>query len=331
MKRSIAILVFALITSQRSPAQVTDVAPSGTQNLLPVEGGSIRMKIDSITPLKDLISQLNQEWQLLETGKGYWIGYTNDMFSIAAHGDSAVAALSDFCKTTDSDLGKTGAILTLHLVGINRTIVGRFSEKFTNQKARAALLDLLKGGTASELIMSLLMRDPWPSDIPCFFGILKNNRQEEIAWPIVNALRRYRLPGLPIGSVIPQHLEKLAVKLNVEKEHVMEPGFDFNSQLKEALKTFSNQFPHHVQVEDKLYEQRLPGDFNTELGSSLTINQFLNSIGIAAHSAFSYVELGCRLQYYVEDDVLHFCTIATAADRLIDWWEKLPAGTKEKF
>src|SRR5687768_14009231 len=100
MKRSIAILVFALITSQRSHAQVTDVAPSGTQNLLPVEGGSIRMKIDSITPLKDLISQLNQEWQLLETGKGYWIGYTNDMFSIAAHGDSAVAALSDFCKTT---------------------------------------------------------------------------------------------------------------------------------------------------------------------------------------------------------------------------------------
>src|SRR5450432_4123868 len=93
-------IVFTLLISQSLFGQVLDVAPTGRQNILPVEGGGIRMKIDSTTPLNKLIYRLNDNWHFLETGKGYWIGYTEDMFSIASRGNESIRALTDFYMTT---------------------------------------------------------------------------------------------------------------------------------------------------------------------------------------------------------------------------------------
>ena len=65
------------------------------------------------------------------------------MFSIASRGEIAIPTLMEFIKNTPSKKGKIGAIYTLHLIGIDRQIVGRFEEKFVKTEARSALLKLL--------------------------------------------------------------------------------------------------------------------------------------------------------------------------------------------
>src|SRR5262249_27795033 len=145
---------------------MVDVAPSGRQNYLAVEGGGILMRIDSITPLDSLIARLSEPWHLIETGKAYWIGYNNDMFSIAARAADAIQPLLNVLKRPSPDGEKEGALLCLHLIGIDRRIAGRFSENFVNPKARNALLDALRDTSIQVYVMRLLERDPWQSDIP---------------------------------------------------------------------------------------------------------------------------------------------------------------------
>ena len=65
-------LMLFLVPGLRSFGQVIDRAPSGRQNYLPVEGGRIHMKIDSTTSLDSLLARLYKDWDLVETGKGYW-------------------------------------------------------------------------------------------------------------------------------------------------------------------------------------------------------------------------------------------------------------------
>jgi hypothetical protein len=110
MYKPIILIILALLVKTNLNAQLVDRAPTGEKNRLPVEGGGITMKIDSLTPLPELINKLNGSWEFIETGKAYWIGYTNDMFSIASHGDEAVPALANFFKTTKNKSGKIGAI-----------------------------------------------------------------------------------------------------------------------------------------------------------------------------------------------------------------------------
>jgi hypothetical protein len=110
-----------------------DAAPSGKENYLPVEGGAIHMPIDSTTSLINLIDRLSGDWQFIETGKMYWIGYTNDMFSIAARGDSAIGPLVKVVETSSKLKERLGAIYTLHLIGIDRSIKGRGNEPFVNR------------------------------------------------------------------------------------------------------------------------------------------------------------------------------------------------------
>jgi hypothetical protein len=139
MLRNLFTLLLFLTSVSQSFSQITDVAPSGRQNYLAVEGGGWKMKIDTTTSLDSLIGGLSKNWQFIETGKMYWIGYTEDMYSIAARGDIAIQPLIDVLQNSSNSYAKYGAIYCLHLIGINRTIVGRFTEKFVNTKARAAL------------------------------------------------------------------------------------------------------------------------------------------------------------------------------------------------
>ncbi|HTO15819.1 MAG TPA: hypothetical protein VLZ83_08610 [Edaphocola sp.] len=82
--------------------QVFDVAPTVKHNILSVEGGGIQVETESLTPLNKLIERLNDNWNFVQTGKAYWIGYTEDMFSIASKGDLAIPALTDFFMNTKS-------------------------------------------------------------------------------------------------------------------------------------------------------------------------------------------------------------------------------------
>ncbi len=320
-----------LMVSLRPDAQIVDRAPTGTTNILPVEGGGIEMKIDSITPLNELIGRLNDDWKFIETGKGYWIGYTNDMFSIACRGDGAISALVHFFKTTTKRQGKVGALYTLHLIGIQRKIAGRFVERFVDTKARSALLGLLNEKDYVYTIVGLLMRNPWPSDIPRFFEILKEEKDDKVIWPIVNALNRYHIQGNPVNSLLPDILNHLEIKLTIEDEHTLEPGFDFNAQIKEALRVFHNRYPEIIGVEEKLYDEDLAPHYTIQLSSALSIRELLSSLNIEPGSPFNYNQIGCRVQYYLEGNKLYFCTIKTAQSRLNQWWAKLPENVKKKF
>lgn len=323
------ILIFLL--NQSLFGQTLDRAPTGKQNILPVEGGGIRMKTDSLTPLNKLIERLNANWNFLETGKGYWIGYTEDMFSIASRGNKAIPALSDFFRNTQSKKGKIGAIYTLHLIGIDRQIAGRFYETFVNPAARSALLKLLTQSKFTYSIMELLMRDPWKSDVPYLFKILQSGVNEETCWPIINALNRYKIFDLPITSNLPDSLQDLSIRLKVKNENTLEHHFDFSGQIKEALKEFRFRYPEKVIIEEKLFDDDLSKYYKTKLSSTLSISNFLTSLGIDSNNPFGYSQIGCKIQYYIDNGKLYFCTINTARQRLVNWWNNLSVDEKNKF
>jgi hypothetical protein len=190
MKRFVLLSILMTSISLSGSAQILDRAPSGQRNYRAVEGGSEPVKIDTVTPLPELIKRFEKPWQFVETGKMYWIGYTDDMYSIAAYKDRAIQPLIKFIETNDNEDAKIGAVYALHLIGINSEIVGRFTEKFTNKNAREALLYLLKYHDLDGTIMELLIRDPWLSDVPVLFSRLST--EDKAPWYLV-AVAQLRL------------------------------------------------------------------------------------------------------------------------------------------
>lgn len=328
--RELLVLISAIFLGFNLNAQIVDRAPTGKENILPVEGGGIVMEIDRLIPLHDLIIKLNDDWQFIETGKGYWIGYTNDMFSIANRGNQAISPLIDFFKNTANEKGKIGAICTLHLIGIERRIVGRFYEEFKNKRARLALLELMEDKDYVYDIVKLLIRDPWQSDVPYLLEKIKNT-DDNVSWPIVNSLERYKIDKLPINNLLSEELKNLKIKLSVENENFLEPNFDFDSQIKQALKGFSDQFPNAIRVEPSLHDMKLTRGYRTKLPSSVPMDVFLGALGIEPASSFSYTRIGCKIQYYLEGEKLNFCSIKTARNRVIIWWDRLSEEEKERY
>ena len=193
MKKYLALtFLICSVAATLAGATFVDVAPSSLKNARAVEGGSQRVLIDTNTPLSELIKRLEGNWNLVETGKAYWIGYTDDMFSIAAYGEEAINPLLSFIKTSKSDKARRGAVLTLHLIGIESQIVGRYAEKFTSEKVRKAFYQLLNDDDLRDEVLSLLVRDPWPSDIKPVFKTLAHVADDKCT-ATVNALFCYNL------------------------------------------------------------------------------------------------------------------------------------------
>lgn len=71
----------------------------------------MQVPIDTVTALETLISRLNANWQFVETGKMYWIGYTDDMYSIAQRREAAIEPLLAFVRTSANDQGKWGQLI----------------------------------------------------------------------------------------------------------------------------------------------------------------------------------------------------------------------------
>lgn len=156
-----------------------------------------------------LIKRLDTDWELYETMKAYWIGYTDEMYAIASKKDSVIDKLLNHINATKSLHGKIGAVYSLHLIGIDSKIEGRFVEKFTNANARKALLSLLGQKDLAPLIISLLARDPWPSDLPTLVNILKSNPNKVL----VNSLFRYSKNEMPFRDNISENTDTINVIL----------------------------------------------------------------------------------------------------------------------
>lgn len=204
------LILFLFLPIIDSYGQVVDVPPRGKENYQVYMGGARQVDIDWETPLEELIKRFEGEWHFGGTGKAYWIGYTEDMYSIAARKDTAIQPLLTFIDTTQSLRAKIGAVHSLHLIGINSTIVGRFLEKFQNPKAREVLLSLADDEELSPIAIFLLARDPWRSDLPTLSGIL---RKDSLNITLLNALFRYTRDDMPFRQDIPEHTDSIDVFL----------------------------------------------------------------------------------------------------------------------
>ena len=311
--RNLFTFCILLISALSSLGQFIDRAPSGKQNCLVIEGGGRLVNIDSTTSLDTLIARLSNDWQFIETGKMYWIGYTEDMFSIAARRDIAIQPLVNLLENSSNEHAKYGAIYSLHLIGIDRKIIGRFSEKFVNPKARKALLQFLKYPALQADIMRLLIRDPWKSDVPYIMGIMKSCKSD--CWALVNGLTRYEIKDLPIYQTIPDNIKNLSVQLKYTNESILESDFDFESQIKEALDSFNHLKSKSISIEDTLFKSKLRGDFKSKFGSPITIEEFFSLLDFN-----NYLSLGSSIQYYLDGGKLYICSPETAKRKLITWW-----------
>jgi len=336
MKYLIACLFIISISSVK--AQVLDVAPSGMENHVPVEGGSIKAIIDKKTPLNDLIKKFEQPWDLIETGKMYWIGYTDNMFSIAMYKEAAITPLLQFIKRSNNLKAKLGAVYTLHLIGINRTVVGRFIEDFTDVSARNALLQLLGYEELGPMIMKLLVRDPWQSDVPKLFSALNTTSY----WYILNGLMHYNLyKDLPIHQKIPKDLASTKIRFPYSAIDAFDTNFDVEKQMHDVIKSIKSQNNSRIHVDDLLLAGNVWGDIRSEIDGKrvnkgqweITLEDFLSTVTTEGRGSinFSYGQIGNKIQYYVENNNIYICSPATIKPRLLNWWAVQPDSYKRQF
>ena len=175
-----------------------------------IESGRQLISLDTITPLPELIQKLESPWSLVGTGKQYWIGYTDDMFSIARYKQIAINPLIEFIKETDSYRAKTGALYALHLIGTDCKVTGRFTEKFIDSTARNAILSFLDLPELHGRVLLLLGRDPWTTDIPIFMNYLSNPENDYNY--MLASLQRYDVKNKPVG----QELDNVLIGKEIE-------------------------------------------------------------------------------------------------------------------
>jgi hypothetical protein len=283
--------------------QFVDVPPSGSQEVRAMEGGGSLVAIDTTTPLSELIKRLEGDWQEVETGKAYWIGYPDDMYSIAAHGDEAIAPLLALSRSTKSEHTKLGVALTLHLIGIDRRIAGRFIEDFRNPKARQALLSLLTDRQVQEPVLRLLVRNPWPSDLPELFRQLATASPH--AWAFVKALDRYGIRGAPVHQTLPKPVARRECGAQFDGDDKFVPV------IHALTRSLGRNFTVDSDVQPRPPDPRIHGPGMIGGGVGMVLEAFTGS---------TYTDLGDRFEYYLDGDTVHLCSVATARARWLAWY-----------
>ncbi|MEI6122335.1 MAG: hypothetical protein WCQ95_01780 [Bacteroidota bacterium] len=287
---------------------------------IPVQGGRIDMKLDSVTPMLELIPQLDTNHEFYETHKGYWIGYNDLMFSIAVYSDKAIEPLINFIDTTRSFESKIAALYTLHLIGINCKIEGIVSEDFTNIKARGALLKLLsKNDSLQTAIMLLLIRDPRESDIPVLFDIMNSTKSD--CWPITSGLLRYDLKNIPVNQTIPTELLLKTITLDKKVQ------FPDNEIMNETFKKLSNKYGDLIIVEDTLYNYNFQMPVRFGIDNNEISIKYLKDFCSATDFCF----IAPNFQYYYKDGKLKFCSAMTTKNIWLNWWKSQSNSYKDSL
>jgi hypothetical protein len=233
------------------------------------------------------------------------------MYSIAAHGDDAIAPLIALARTTTSDHAKYGAVLTLHLLGIERQIAGRFKEDFRNSRARDALLSLLADRSLQQQILLLLIRHPWPSDLPQLFVHLASATPH--GWAFVKALQRYGIHDRPVHQELAQPVRTLECGCT----------FSYDQYYPTVVAALSKSLRGKLVVEPRLFEGEVAAqNWRT---SRKVVGQGILGGGVGSvlghFTEGGYTSLGERFDYFVEGDVIHLCSMATARKRWLNWYE----------
>lgn len=292
------------------------------------EGGSELATIDSTVALPALLQRLNSNWKLVQTGKAYWIGYTNDMYAIAAHKEAAIEPLRELATTGSSLDSRIGAVYTLHLIGIRGRVVGRNYEEFTSVPARRALHSLLADSVVGQLAMELLMRDPWASDVPVLLAALELGSPAD--WVILNALCRYAVPGYPLLPPLPENVGLQKVQVAEIPSRILDAA-EYSAWARQVLRAIQRRNLPSITVEEGLPEQPAyrPDDSFTFIGEArkqVRIRDFLYQI-----TTVDYVSTGSRIHYYLREKGVVICSTATARKKVLDWWAAQPATFRHQF
>lgn len=287
---------------------------------IPVEGSRIYMKIVSKSTIEELIPRLITNHELYETGKGYWIGYDDLMFSIAVHSDSAITPLLNFIDTTNCNDAKIAALYTIHLIGINCEIQGRTYEEFVNLKARDALFKLLAQNDYLKTdAIRLLIRDPRESDVPKLFDILDSTATDY--WQITSGLLRYDLKDKPFAQEVPQELLEKKIKL---KNRI---DFPEKELFRVIMREFSRKYSRFVKVEKILYE------YNYQMPIRIGVENNEITLGYMTDlcTLTDYCSISPNFQYSYKNGKIKFFSAQTTKNIWLDWWKNQRDSYKDSL
>lgn len=287
---------------------------------IPVEGSRIYMKIDRKSTIEELIPRLITNHELHETGKAYWIGYNDLMFSIAVHSDSAITPLLNFIDTTKCNDAKFAALYTIHLIGINCEIKGRFLEEFVNLKARDALFKLLAQNDFLRTgAIRLLIRDPRESDVPKLFDILDSTATD--CWQITSGLLRYDLKDKPFAQEVPQELLEKKIKL---KNRI---DFPEKELFRVIMRGFSRKYSRFVKVEKILYE------YNYQMPIRIGVENNEITLGYMTDlcTLTDYCSISPNFQYSYKNGKIKFFSAQTTKNIWLDWWKNQRDSYKDSL
>jgi hypothetical protein len=280
-----------------------------------VEGWTDTIKIDHSIPLRKLIPRLEKSWDFVETGKAYWIGYTDDMYQIASYRDKAIRPLVKFINSTDSLRGKIGGLYTLHLIGIESTIAGRFIEEFKDTLARKAILSFINNKDLHSRVIYLLMRDPWNLDIPSVMNYLSQPGKEYSF--ILSALARYKITDSPFGQLIPDTILSKDVKVATNQLYSRQPIHDMVA-LKKVLGDsllIDNEILKSKEWLDGLKLLK-SNSVKFEYQKLSTLIEFLTN------SDFSYSSFENRFFYQYKEGRIFIYGPDKAREIWLNWWSK---------
>lgn len=274
------------------------------------------------TPLNILIQRLEKPWRLEGTDEMTVIGYTDDMYSIATYGEKAIDPLLAFVDTAKNIHAKYGSVFTLYLIGTNGKPGNRLFENFYNKKARTALLSLLSDKDVGETAMSLLLRDPWQSDVRL---LMLNINQDPSSWYVVSALNQYHLPDYPLDGPVPENIKNLTYDLGNAKNP--------NEQLYNAIYSIKRSRTPLIDVDDQLLKYKeLWG--NDQFGlDGVYYDSYKNTIAKLLSCIIStfYSTVGSKINYFIKNDELYLCSPEKSRKIVLEWWKNKPTVYKEQF
>jgi hypothetical protein len=334
----IFFLICSLLSSSCKHRTVQTLKPLSDYAYRVRRGHLDTILIDKTTPFDSLIKRLEKPWDWVETLAGYWIGYTDDMFSIASYGNQAIDPLMKFISNTNSQTGKIGALYTIHLIGINSTVVGRDHEEFKDTLARTTLLSYIEDPRLYSTSLDLLRRDPWLSDLQTYMRFLKHPTHNYSKLLLV--LKRYRLKNIPFWQDLP-------IEINNKEIPVYHYGEFYNPiSIMISLKL---AFPKNVVIDQEIIDSpsyKVTINFLKKHGieinlSQLKVNTNLEVTNIKVNNLLadftnaSYegdLDYASSQYYYsVVKDTLYFYGPSKTRELLIHWWSNLPDSSKIKY
>ena len=322
--KTYVLIILVLTTLNRVKAQIPDSAYYGDDEYRAVMGGGQKVNYDTKTSINELIQRLEKPWELVETGKAYWIGYTNDMYSIAQYKDRAIPLLVNFIDTATNLKAREGGLYTLHLIGIDRKVAGRFVENFSRKDARIALLRYLNNKSLNQTVVYLLMRDPWLSDIPQLMDYLSKSGPDYSK--VLSALQRYNFINKPIGQEIDTDITNKHITI------VNSDPYEYNSIYE--LISYQKGLGSSFVIDTEISQSPEWTNGKTKLSRIKTHNsseQFGFSFSFFIGDVFNFCDFQSSFFYRYQDRKIIVYGPVKTRQIWLDWWNKAPDSEKLRF